>query len=62
LPRTARGPSRPYESRDLTPTPDLRAVLKGGLAEHLGLSADVLACAEFPDTLGVASMKGLVAA
>ena len=51
-----------YEQRDLKPTTDLRAVLKGVLAEHLGLSADVLARAVFPDTLGVAPMKGLVAA
>ena len=51
-----------YESRDLKPTTDLRAVLKGVLAEHLGLSAEVLARAVFPDTLGVAPMKGLVAA
>jgi len=51
-----------YEGRDLKPTTDLRAVLKGVLAEHLGLSADVLARAVFPDTLGVAPMKGLVAA
>ena len=28
-----------YEARDLKPTTDLRAVLKGVLAEHLGLSA-----------------------
>jgi uncharacterized protein (DUF1501 family) len=32
------------------------------LADHLGLSADVLARAVFPDTLGVAPMKGLIAA
>ena len=51
-----------YESRDLKPTTDLRAVLKGVLADHLGLSADVLARAVFPDTLGVAPMKGLIAA
>jgi len=51
-----------YESRDLRPTTDLRAVLKGVLAEHLGLSADALARAVFPDTLGVAPMKGLIAA
>jgi len=50
-----------YEQRDLKPTTDLRAVLKGVLAEHLGLSADVLARTVFPDTLGVAPMKGLIA-
>jgi uncharacterized protein (DUF1501 family) len=49
-----------YEARDLKPTTDLRAVLKGVLHEHLGLSAAVLARSVFPDTLGVAPMKGLV--
>ena len=51
-----------YEQRDLKPTTDLRAVLKGVLAEHLGLSTEALARSVFPDTLGVAPMKGLVAA
>ena len=51
-----------YEQRDLKPTTDLRAVLKGLLADHLGLSADVLARNVFPDTLGVAPMHGLIAA
>ncbi len=51
-----------YERRDLKPTTDLRAVLKGVLADHLGLSSEVLARSVFPDTLGVAPMKGLIAA
>jgi uncharacterized protein (DUF1501 family) len=51
-----------YEQRDLKPTTDLRAVLKGVLADHLGLSAETLARSVFPDTLGVAPMKGLIAA
>ncbi len=51
-----------YEQRDLKPTTDLRAVLKGVLADHLGLSATTLAQSVFPDTLGVAPMKGLIAA
>jgi uncharacterized protein (DUF1501 family) len=50
-----------YERRDLKPTTDLRAALKGVLADHLGLSSDVLARSVFPDTLGVAPMKGLIA-
>jgi uncharacterized protein (DUF1501 family) len=49
-----------YESRDLAPTTDLRAVLKGLLADQFGLSADVLARAVFPDTIGVKPMQGLV--
>jgi uncharacterized protein (DUF1501 family) len=51
-----------YEQRDLKPTTDLRAVLKGVLADHLGLSAEALARSVFPDTIGVAPMKGLIAA
>jgi uncharacterized protein (DUF1501 family) len=51
-----------YERRDLTPTTDVRAVLKGVLADHLGLSSQALARAVFPDTLGVAPMTGLIAA
>jgi len=51
-----------HDGRDLKPTTDLRAVLKGVLADHLGLSADALARAVFPDTLGVRPMGGLIAA
>jgi uncharacterized protein (DUF1501 family) len=51
-----------YEARDLKPTTDLRAVLKGVLAEHLGLSAQVLARSVFPDTIGTPPMAGLIAA
>jgi uncharacterized protein (DUF1501 family) len=51
-----------YERRDLKPTADLRAVIKGVLADHLGLSPATLARSVFPDTLGVAPMKGLIAA
>ena len=50
-----------YEGRDLKPTTDLRAVIKGVLADHLGLPAQVLAQKVFPDTIGVAPMAGLIA-
>jgi uncharacterized protein (DUF1501 family) len=50
-----------YEGRDLKATTDLRAVFKGVLTDHLGLSNDILARAVFPDTAGVAPMKGLIA-
>jgi len=40
----------------------LRSVLKGVLADHLGLTSDALARAVFPDTAEVAAMKGLIAA
>ncbi len=51
-----------YQNRDLKPTTDLRAVLKGLLAEQFGLSADALATKVFPDTIGVKPMSGLIAA
>jgi uncharacterized protein (DUF1501 family) len=51
-----------YENRDLKPTTDVRAVLKGLLADQFGLSADVLGRSVFPDTLGVKPIGGLIAA
>jgi uncharacterized protein (DUF1501 family) len=50
-----------YENRDLKPTTDIRAVLKGLLADQFGLSAQSLATAVFPDTIGVKPMTGLIA-
>ena len=50
-----------YQNRDLKPTTDLRAVLKGLLTDQFGLSAQTLATKVFPDSIGVAPMKGLVA-
>ena len=49
-----------YEGRDLAPTTDLRAVIKGVLHDHLGLSERVLAETVFPDSAGVKAVKGLV--
>ncbi len=51
-----------YENRDLRPTTDLRAVLKGLLAEQFGLSPAVLGTAVFPGTLAVKPMRDLIAA
>jgi len=53
-------PSQLHEDRDLAPTTDLRAVLKGVLRDHLGLSERVLATEIFPDSLGVRPVGGLV--
>ena len=50
-----------YERRDLKPTTDLRAVLKGVLAEQFDLSAAVLGETVFPQTAGVKPMTGLIA-
>src|SRR6266568_9196945 len=49
-----------YEGRDLKPTTDLRAVLKGLLQDHLGIASGVLASSVFPDSAPVKTMKGLV--
>ena len=50
-----------YERRDLKPTTDLRAVLKGVLAEQFDLSAAVLGETVFPQTAGLKPMTGLIA-
>jgi uncharacterized protein (DUF1501 family) len=50
-----------YEGRDLKPTTDLRAVLKGVLAEHLRVPVDVLAKTVFPESASVRPTLGLVA-
>ncbi len=49
-----------HEGRDLKPTTDLRAVLKGLLADQFGLGAAVLARDVFPESGDVGVMKGLV--
>lgn len=50
-----------YEGRDLSPTIDLRAVLKGLLADQFGLSAAALGDSIFPDSIAVKPMQGLLA-
>jgi uncharacterized protein (DUF1501 family) len=49
-----------YEGRDLKPTTDLRAVLKGLLRDHLRVDQRVLASTVFPVSADVAPMAGLV--
>jgi uncharacterized protein (DUF1501 family) len=53
-------PAHLYEGRDLAPTTDLRAVIKGVLRDHLGLSERVLAESVFPDSVAVKGMNGLL--
>jgi uncharacterized protein (DUF1501 family) len=53
-------PDQLYENRDLAPTMDLRAVVKGVLADHLGLGGAVMANSIFPDSIGVKPMSGLI--
>ncbi len=51
---------RLYQARDLMPTTDLRAVLKGLLRDHLRVPDAALAQAVFPGSAAVAPMTGLV--
>jgi uncharacterized protein (DUF1501 family) len=50
-----------YEKRDLKPTTDLRAVLKGVLKDHLRVEERALAANVFPGSDAVAPMAGLLA-
>ncbi len=49
-----------YEQRDLKPTTDLRAVLKGLLRDHLRVEERALASSVFPDSADVTPTSGLV--
>lgn len=49
-----------YEKRDLKPTTDLRAVLKGLLKDHVRVDEKALATTVFPGSAGVKPMAGLV--
>jgi uncharacterized protein (DUF1501 family) len=51
-----------YEGRDLKPTTDLRAVIKGLLVDQFGLNARVLAESVFPDSATATPMMGLIKA
>jgi uncharacterized protein (DUF1501 family) len=53
-------PANLYEGRDLAPTTDLRAVIKGVLHDHLGLAERVLAEAVFPESAAAKPMRGLL--
>jgi uncharacterized protein (DUF1501 family) len=50
-----------YEKRDLKPTTDLRAVLKGLLGEHLRADERRLEAAVFPDSAAAKPLQGLLA-
>ena len=55
-------PRQLYQGRDLAPTLDLRAVLKGVLAEHLGVSTRALDEEVFPDSARLRPLAGLTRA
>jgi len=50
-----------YEKRDLKPTTDLRAVLKGLLRDHLRVDDGALAAKVFPESSAVKPLAGLLA-
>jgi uncharacterized protein (DUF1501 family) len=50
-----------YQGRDLKPTADLRAVMKGVLRDHLRADERALAQQVFPDSETVKSLDGLIA-
>jgi uncharacterized protein (DUF1501 family) len=50
-----------HERRDLKPTTDLRAVLKGVLRDHVRVGDKALASTVFPDSAAVKPLGGLVA-
>jgi uncharacterized protein (DUF1501 family) len=54
-------PADLHEGRDLKPTIDLRAVLKGVLKDHLRVDDATLATKVFPDSGRVKPMAGLLA-
>jgi uncharacterized protein (DUF1501 family) len=49
-----------YQGRDLNPTLDLRAVLKGVLEEHLAVPSRALEQSVFPDSAAVKPLRGLI--
>jgi uncharacterized protein (DUF1501 family) len=49
-----------FEGRDLAPTTDLRAVLKGVLADHLGISPAALARIVFPGSDAVRPLANII--
>jgi uncharacterized protein (DUF1501 family) len=55
-------PSALYQGRDLKPTLDLRAVLKGVLSDHLQVPDAALADAVFPDSGAVRPLRDLLRA
>jgi uncharacterized protein (DUF1501 family) len=54
-------PADLHEGRDLRPTIDLRAVLKGVLKDHLRVDEHALAASVFPGSADLQAMPGLLA-
>ncbi len=51
-----------HEGRDLRPTTDLRSVMKGVLADHLGIASGALDSEVFPQSGSVKALRGLIRA
>lgn len=51
-----------FEGRDLAPTLDLRSVLKGALAEHLGLTPSAIERTVFPDSAAAPPLRDFIRA
>lgn len=54
------GKSDLFEARDLMPTADTRGLFKGVLADHLGVSDDVLERSVFPDSASAPKSRDLI--
>ncbi len=55
-------PDKQFERRDLAPTLDLRAIVKGVLVEHLALPTDAIDRVVFPDSRGIRPQREIVRA
>jgi len=53
-------PAALYQGRDLNPTLDLRATLKGVLLDHLGLAEHLLSTEVFPGSAAIKPLPGLL--
>lgn len=49
-----------YQGRDLAPTTDLRAVIKGVLRDHLQMPEKQLESTVFPDSAASGYLSGLI--
>lgn len=49
-----------FEGRDLKPTADVRAVIKGVLSEHIGIDPGHLSTSVFPDSAAIRPLTGLI--
>ena len=49
-----------YQARDLRPTQDVRAVMKGVLHDHLGVSRSALDSGVFPESASIHALEGLI--